>query len=46
MPRLSINVFALPGMYIHGRIGMNFLSKFNYEVRPAEQRVLVEKIAT
>ncbi len=46
MRGLSINVFALAGMYIHGLLGMNFLSNFNYEVRSGEQRILVEKIAT
>ena len=25
--------------------GMNFLSDFNFEIRPAELRILVEKIA-
>jgi predicted aspartyl protease len=45
VPRLPINVFALGHMDIHGLVGMNFLSNFNYEVRSAEQRILVEKIA-
>ena len=30
---------------IDGLLGMNFLSEFNYEVRSAEHRLLVEKIA-
>jgi hypothetical protein len=27
-----------------GLVGMNFLSDFNYDVRSAEQRILVERI--
>lgn len=30
---------------IDGVLGMNFLSDFNFEIRPAERRILVEKIA-
>ena len=42
--RLAINVFALGHDGIHGLVGMNFLRDFNFEVRPAEQRILVERI--
>jgi hypothetical protein len=41
---LAINVFALGHEDIDGLVGMNFLSDFNFEVRPAEQRILVERI--
>ena len=44
MPNFPVNVFDL-GHDIQGLLGMNFLSDFNFEIRPAEQRVLVEKIA-
>jgi predicted aspartyl protease len=33
------------GYDIDGVVGMNFLSDFNFEVRPAEQRILAERIA-
>jgi clan AA aspartic protease (TIGR02281 family) len=42
---LAINVFALGHNDIHGLVGMNFLSDLNFEVRPAEHRILVERIA-
>ncbi len=32
------------GHDIDGVLGMNFLSDFNFEIRPAEQRILIEKI--
>jgi len=38
-------VIADLGYGIDGVIGMNFLSDFNFEVRPAERRILVESIA-
>src|ERR1041384_8309835 len=31
------------GYGIDGVLGMNFLSEFNFDVRPAEQRILVER---
>ena len=44
LPNFPVNVFDL-GHDIHGLLGMNFLSDFNFEIRPTERRVLVEKIA-
>jgi clan AA aspartic protease (TIGR02281 family) len=38
-------VVADLGYGIDGVIGMHFLSDFNFEIRPAERRVLVERIA-
>ncbi len=32
------------GHGIDGVLGMNFLSDFNFEIRPAERRILIEKI--
>ncbi|HEX2686754.1 MAG TPA: retropepsin-like aspartic protease [Kofleriaceae bacterium] len=43
--RFAVNVFDLGHDDIDGLLGMNFLSAFNYEVRSAERRRLVEKIA-
>ena len=41
-----VNVFELANRYgIEGLIGLNFLERFNYEIRSAEGRILVEKIA-
>jgi clan AA aspartic protease (TIGR02281 family) len=45
MRNFSVNVFDLGHDDIDGLLGMNFLSEFNYEVRSAEHRLLVEKIA-
>jgi len=45
MPRFPVNVFDLGHEDIHGLLGMNLLSDLNFEIRPAEQRILVEKIA-
>ncbi len=40
-----IHVFDLANRYgIEGVIGLNYLDKFNYEVRSAEGRILVERI--
>jgi predicted aspartyl protease len=44
MPSFPINVFDLGHGDIDGLLGMNFLSDFNYEIRSAEQRILIEKI--
>jgi len=42
----TVNVFELANRYgIEGLIGWNFLERFNYEIRSAEGRILVEKIA-
>lgn len=45
MTRFPVNVFDLGHADIDGLLGMNFLSEFNYEIRPAERRILVERIA-
>ena len=45
MPSFTVHVFDLGHDDIDGLLGMNFLSGFNYEVRSAERRLLVEKIA-
>jgi len=44
MPRFPVHVFDLGHEDIHGLLGMNFLSDFNLEIRPAERRLLVERL--
>ena len=44
VPGVHANVADL-GHEIDGLLGMNFLSDFNFEIRPAERRILVERIA-
>lgn len=44
VPHMHVDVADL-GHGVDGVLGMNFLSDFNFEIRPAEQRILVEKIA-
>lgn len=52
---LSTLCFTVPDVHadiadlghgIDGVLGMNFLGDFNFEIRPAEQRILVERIAS
>lgn len=43
IPNMHVNVAAL-GRGIEGVLGMNFLSEFNVEIRPAERRILVERV--
>jgi hypothetical protein len=38
-------VFDLGHDEMDGLVGLNFLSSLNYEVRSAERRILVERIA-
>ena len=39
------DVFELANRYgIEGLVGLNYLERFNYEIRSAEGRILVEKI--
>ena len=44
VPDLRIVVADL-GYGIDGVLGMDFLCLFNFEIRPTERRILVEKIA-
>ena len=44
LPGFGIQVFDLGHDDIDGLLGMNFLSDFNFEIRPAERRILVEEI--
>lgn len=41
-PDFALTVFPLGHRDIDGLVGMNFLRHFNFEVRPDEQRILVE----
>ena len=43
VPAVHVNVADL-GYGVDGVLGMNFLLDFNLEIRPAERRILVEKI--
>lgn len=43
-PDFALTVFPLGHKDIDGLVGMNFLRHFNFEVRPAERRILVELI--
>src|SRR5262245_38138898 len=45
MTSFPVHVFDLGHDDIDGLLGMNFLSRLNFEIRPAEQRILVERIA-
>jgi predicted aspartyl protease len=44
VPNVHVDVANL-GYGIDGVLGMNFLSDFNFEIRPAERRILLERIA-
>jgi len=44
MPDVRMNITEL-GHDIDGLLGMNFLSDFNFEIRIAERRILVEELA-
>ena len=43
-PNFALTVFPLGHKDIDGLVGMNFLRHFNFEIRPADQRILVELI--
>ena len=45
MSSFPVDVFDLGHEDIHGLVGMNFLREFNTEIRPAERRIIVEKLA-
>jgi predicted aspartyl protease len=44
-PTFAVTVFPLGDESIDGLLGMNFLRYFNFEIRPAERRILSELIA-
>jgi predicted aspartyl protease len=47
VPDVPVHVFDLPDRYrIDGLIGLSFLRQFNFEIRPAEGRIRVEKIVS
>src|SRR5262245_36028973 len=45
VPSFHVHVFDLGHDEMDGLVGLNFLSSLNYEVRSAEHRILVERIA-
>jgi predicted aspartyl protease len=45
IPSCPVHVFDLGHEDIDGLLGLNFLYELNYEIRSAERRILVEKIA-
>ena len=53
LPQLTALGFALQNVHANGAdlgqnqrsAGMNVLSEFNFEIRPTERRILIEKIA-
>jgi predicted aspartyl protease len=44
VPSFALAVFPLGHEGIDGLVGMNFLRHFNFEVRPAERRIVAELI--
>ncbi len=44
-PNFEIHVFDLGHEGFDGVLGMNFLRHFNFEVRPADQKIIVELIS-
>jgi predicted aspartyl protease len=44
-PNFMVNVFDLDHEGFDGLLGMNFLRHFNFEVRPADRRILIELIS-
>ena len=46
-PDFRLHVHDLPeGVGIDGLLGLSFLRNFNYQIRSAEGRILIERIAT
>lgn len=43
-PDFALAVFPLGHQDVDGLVGMNFLRHFNFEIRPAERRILLELI--
>lgn len=44
-PDFMVNVFDLDQEGVDGLLGMNFLRHSNFEVRPADRRILIELIS-
>ena len=44
-PNFMVNMFDLDHEGFDGLLGMNFLRHFNFEVRPADQQILIELIS-
>jgi clan AA aspartic protease (TIGR02281 family) len=44
MPHFPVNVFDLGYEDVDGLLGMNFLNEYNCEIRPGEQRILIERV--
>lgn len=44
-PNFMVNVFELDHEGFDGLLGMNFLRHFNFEVRPGDRQILVERIS-
>lgn len=44
VPNFALTVFPLGHGDIDGLVGMNFLRHFNFEIRPKEQRIIVELV--
>jgi len=45
VPDVHVNIADL-GHDIDGLLGMSFLSDFNFEIRPAARRIIIEKISS
>ena len=43
-PDFALTVFPLVHQDVDGPVGMNFLRHFNFEIRPAERRNLIELV--
>lgn len=44
LPNCVVNVFDIGWDDIDGLLGMSFLSELNFEIRPAERRILAQRI--
>lgn len=45
IPSFPLQVFDLGHDDLDGLLGMNFLLDFNFEIRPTDQRIILERIA-
>lgn len=43
-PSFALTVFPLGHRDIDGLVGMNFLRRFDFEIRPSERQILVELV--